>query len=462
MDHNCFSQIPKMDKLLERPALQWAHTAYPRTMIREAVQAVVAQLQQELRQGGQMPSMEELDARMVQSVERAGRFSLCRLVNATGIVLHTNLGRAPLGVENAEHMAAMASHYSNLEFNLEEGRRGSRYDHVERLLCRLTGAEAALIVNNNAAAVFLMLNTLANGKTVAVSRGELVEIGGSFRIPEIMEQSGAQLLEIGTTNKTRLSDYRNAIEEKGAGALLKVHSSNFKICGFTEQAEPEQLAALAREHDLPLLYDLGAGFLVPPRMVGVQDGIDVKDAVASADVVCFSGDKLLGAGQAGILVGRRALIDRMKKNQLLRMLRIDKLSLASIEGVLRWYLDPAQAIQKVPVLRMLAEREETLQSRARQLAQRLNETVKTMSFEAVPCMDEPGGGTMPTLELPGWAVAVSSGNRSAQVLTEWLRDRETPVIGRIHHGMLLLSVRTLLEGDDDAIVAAFAALEGLQ
>lgn len=458
MDTNTYRQIPKMDKLLELPGVRKAAEGLPRSLVRRAVQDTLDRLRQDLRGGAALPDSDALEAMLISAVRSAGNWRLRRVINATGVVLHTNLGRAPLGGEIAAHVAETAAGYSTLEYDLENGCRGSRYSLVEQQLCRITGAEAAMVVNNNAAAVFLMLNTLAAGKQVAVSRGELVEIGGAFRVPEIMSASGAALLEIGTTNKTHARDYENALSREDTGALLKVHTSNFKIVGFSEGVSIEELSCMAAVHDVPLLYDLGAGFFVRPEALGLHEGIYVPDAVKYADICCFSGDKLFGAGQAGILLGRAEYIERMKKNQLARMLRVDKMTLASLEAVLRLYEDPDTA-KRLPVLRMLSAEEPELEQRARMLAASLSEICKSCSFSAVPCTDEPGGGSLPTVELPGWAVVVASEACTVVQLEAMLRALPVPVIGRISKDRLLLSVRTLLPEDEELLIRSMAALE---
>ncbi len=459
MDYEALKKIPKMDTLLARPAVTAAAQGLPRTLVRESIQAVLGALRQSLLDGTPLPDEDALDAALVQAISAAGQTNLRRLINATGVVLHTNLGRAPLGDAIASHVARVAAGYSNLELDLDSGKRGMRYAHVEALLCRLTGAQAALVVNNNASAVFLMLNTLAKGKKVAISRGELVDIGVAFRVPEIMEQSVASLMEIGTTFKTHLRDYENALLAPEIGAILKVHHSNFKMSGFTTQAQLAELAPLAQAHDVPLLYDLGAGFLLAPEALGLHEGIDVRAAVKQAHVVCFSGDKLLGSAQAGILLGRREYIDRMKKNQLTRMLRVDKLTLAALEATLRWYLDSEGAAAHIPVLDMLRTTERALFARADALARQLHDICPHCHFEAVRCTDEPGGGSLPECKMPGWAVSVQCPDCNANTLQEKLRGAETPIIARIAQDRLLLSVRTLMPGDEADILAAFAALK---
>lgn len=445
-----------MDKLLTLDRVRAAAENLPRAVVRGAIQNQLDQLRTRLAAGEAMPDEASLEALLAEAVKDAGKWRLRRVINATGVVLHTNLGRAPLGGAVADHVARVASGYSTLEYNLSEGTRGSRYDLVERQLCRITGAEAAMVVNNNAAAVFLMLNTAASGKRVVVSRGELVEIGGAFRVPEIMKASGAVLCEIGTTNKTHPSDYRSALEAEDIGAVLKVHTSNFKIVGFSEEVGIDELRAIASERGVPLLYDLGAGFVVRPESLGLHDGVYVPDAVKRADVCCFSGDKLFGAGQAGILLGKAELIDRMKKNQLARMLRVDKMTLAALEAVLRLYEDAESAKSSVPVLKMLSAPIDELKKRAETLAESLTRTCAGLRFTPVPCQDEPGGGALPTVLLDGWAVAVEGA--SPDRLDAYLHGCDVPIVARISQNRLLISARTLTDGDEADIVNAFRGM----
>ena len=458
MESGIFRQIPKMDRLLEGAAVRAEAEGLPRAEVRLAVRRELDRLREELAAGAAMPAEEDLDRRLARAVREAGQPRLRRVVNATGIVLHTNLGRAPLSPEAAEHTARIAAGYSNLEYDLETGKRGSRNDLAEQLLCRVTGAEAAMVVNNNAAAVFLALHTHARGKKVAVSRGELVEIGGAFRVPEIMRASGAELMEIGTTNKTHPEDYRRALES-GAQAILKVHTSNFRVTGFTASVEVEELAELAQEYGVPLFYDLGSALPVRKELLGLPEGIFAGDTAPLCDVCCFSGDKLFGAGQAGIVLGRTEAVAAMKKNQLARMLRVDKMTLAAVEHTARWYLDPERAVAAVPALRMIRADGDELKRRAQDLARRLTELCPCCEFAAVPCADAPGGGALPGVELPGWAVAVRHGAKGADELEGFLRGRDAPVIARIRDGRLLLSVRTVLREDEPAVERAFAELE---
>lgn len=455
MDNSVFRKIPKMDNLLKEPLLLESAESMPRGRMRSILQKALDDLRASLLQGADMPSEAELLEGFAARLKRENQYHLRKVINGTGIVLHTNLGRAPISEVVAAHMAETISGYSNLEYNLEAGRRGSRMDAVIDLLREVTGAEDAVLVNNNASAVFIVLHTLTKGKKVAVSRGELVEIGGSFRVPEIMKESGAELIEIGTTNKTHLWDYERAIEA-GAEVLLKVHSSNFKIIGFTEEATLGELSVLAKENNIPLLYDLGSGFLVPPERVGLPEEAYVQQAVKEADVVCFSGDKLLGAGQAGIILGKKEYISKIKKNQLLRMLRVNKTTLASMEAVLRFYTDSEVAIRELPVLSMLSAKPSDLQGRALALKQAIDQLKLPIHCDVAESKDSPGGGSLPGTILKGYAVALS-GDLNLQELEHKLRMAQVPVISYIEDQRLMISVRTV---KDSEYVYILEALKG--
>ena len=461
MKQDLLRQLPKVDLLLDRPALLAEQEELSRSAIKKIAQEELQKLRQQILQEEltQLPGLEEIEARILTRVQQKAPFHLKRVVNGTGVVLHTNLGRSPLGKEAAEHIYQIAQGYCNLEYDIDAGGRGSRYSHVEDLICELTGAEAALVVNNNAGAVFLMLNTLAKGKKVAISRGELVEIGGSFRVPEIMEQSGAELIEIGTTNKTHAADYESAITDREAEILLKVHTSNFSIMGFTESVGVESLSEIAQKHGAMVLYDIGSCLPFPCEYIGIHQGETARQALeAGADVVCFSGDKLMGSAQAGILVGKKEYIQRMKKNHLTRMLRIDKLCLAALEVTLRNSLDPKQAMKKVPIFRSLA----MSRPQARELSEgliRLLEQVKDFRFQTVEMEDEVGGGSLPMVMLPSCAVAISSARYSANEIEQYLRLKaHVTIITRIWHGQVLISPRTLCDGDENDILQALQAL----
>jgi L-seryl-tRNA(Ser) seleniumtransferase len=402
----------------------------------EAARAVLAHARAEIRAG---VDPGDLGERMATELAAARRPSLRRVLNATGVIVHTNLGRAPLPAAALERAVAVGKGYSNLEYDLAEGARGSRQDHVAALLRRLTGAEAAIVVNNNAAAMLLALAALAEGREVLVSRGELIEIGDGFRIPDVLARSGARLVEVGTTNRTRAADYDGAATADAA-LLLRVHQSNFRVIGFAERPSLRELAAVAGSHGLPLLDDLGSGVFVdvggePTARGSLADG---------ADLVCFSGDKLLGGPQAGIVVGRTDLVERLRRHPLHRALRIDKLGLAALEGTLLLYLDPARARREVPVLRMLNEDAAAARRRAERLADLVGGTVE----ETVARV---GGGALPLTELRSSACAVE------ESLAAPLRLHETPVIGIVRDGKLLLDCRTLADEEIDEVAAAVHA-----
>ncbi|MDF1614449.1 L-seryl-tRNA(Sec) selenium transferase [Desulfurivibrio dismutans] len=379
------------------------------------------------------------------------------LINATGVVVHTNLGRSLLPEEATANLMAVAARYSNLEYDLQTGRRGSRYSLVEDLLTELTGAEAALVVNNNAAAVLLVLQTLAAGREVVVSRGQLVEIGGSFRIPEVMARSGARLVEVGATNRTHRRDYEQAIGEETA-LLLKVHTSNYRISGFTSEVAAEELVELARGYRLPVMEDLGSGSLLDFSRYGLTREPTVQEVLAAGvDVVTFSGDKLLGGPQAGLILGRRELIEQIKKNPLNRALRIDKFTLAALESVLRLYFDEEQACRQIPTLRMLTASYEEIRRRAQRLRRRLKDLpVARCELELVRVNSLVGGGALPEMPLPSCALALKPRQISLHQLEKALRAAPVPVIGRTEDDRLLLDLRTVA---DNEVVELAAVLQ---
>ena len=399
----------------------------------EAARMVLARAREEIRAGAD-PG--DLRARLADELGRARAPSHRRVLNATGVIVHTNLGRAPLAEAVLDHVRETARGYSNLEFDLTTGSRGSRQDHVAGVLRRLTGAEAALVVNNNAAAVLLALAALAEGREVIVSRGELIEIGDGFRIPDVLARSGARLVEVGTTNRTRAADYERAVGPETA-VLLRVHQSNFRVVGFTEQPRIEDLSAVARRHALPLVDDLGSGVLS-----ALTDEPSAREALAAgADLVCFSGDKLLGGPQAGIVAGRADLVERLRRHPLQRALRADKLTIAALEGTLQLHLDAAE---RIPVLRMLREPADDVRRRAERLAAAVDGTVE----ETVARV---GGGALPLAELPSFACAVE------ELLVGPLREAATPVVGIVRDGRLLLDCRTIADDEVDEVAAAVRA-----
>ncbi len=460
MSENPLRQLPKMDLLLAHPILERAGRSLPHSVLRQAARDCLDSLRAELKTRPDLPipSLEELAGTVAERAALAARPRLRRVVNATGVVLHTNLGRAPMAEAAARAVYEAARGYSNLEYDVETGRRGDRYTHVEDLLCKRTGAEAAIAVNNNAAAVLLMLSALAAGRGVAVSRGELVEIGGGFRVPDVMARSGARLVEVGTTNKTRAADYEQAALRQGAELLLKVHPSNYEIVGFTEEATLTELAHLKERRGLSLLYDLGSGALSRDYLPGCLGGPTVEEALAAGcDVVCFSGDKLLGGPQAGIAVGKKALIDAMKKDPLARALRIDKLSLAALEATLLLCADPAESKACIPTLAMLSADPVQLKARAAALADRLESLAGgRFTVEVQPTESQVGGGAIPNRPLPSFAAALTPADGDVIRLERFLRGWDTPIISRVFRGKLLLDVRTLTDEDIHEIAGALA------
>jgi L-seryl-tRNA(Ser) seleniumtransferase len=425
--------LPSVDELAADERLA---SAAPRSLLVSAVRSALARAREEIQTGAD-PG--DLVGRVELELANAEAARLRRAINATGVIVHTNLGRAPLAQRALERVTEVAGGYSNLEYDLGEGGRGSRQDHVAPILRRLTGAEAALVVNNNAAAVLLALAALAEGREVIVSRGELIEIGDGFRIPDVLARSGARLREVGTTNRTRASDYERAIGPETA-VLLRVHQSNFRLVGFTEQPRLDELVRVGRAHGLPVVDDLGSGVLVQ-----LEDEPSARDALAAgADLVCFSGDKLLGGPQAGIVVGRADLVERLRRHPLQRALRADKLTLAALEATLALYLDPERAMHEIPVLRMLGEPLAAVRARAERLAGLVGGDVEQT-------VGRVGGGALPLAELPSFACAVE------EELAAPLRGAETPVIALVRDGRCLLDCRTIADAEVDEVAAAIAA-----
>ena len=447
-------RIPKVDELMQREAVLALREELPTAAVRAAVRSELEALRQAILAGEARELPEE--AALCEAICRRAREdalpSLRPVINGTGVVLHTNLGRACLSQRAADAVTAVARGYSTLEYDLDRGQRGSRHDHIEALVCQVTGAEAAMVVNNNAAAVLLILSALGKGGEVITSRGELVEIGGSFRIPEIMVQCGCTLREGGATNKTHLRDYENAIGPE-TRALLKVHTSNFKIMGFSQSVPLDELVALGRERGLPVIEDLGSGSLVDLEQFGIHDEPTVQQSVrAGVDIISFSGDKLLGGPQAGIILGKRAYIQQLKKHPLARAMRVDKMTIAALRETLYAYTDEALACREIPVLAMLAAGSCQLREKAGALCALLRE--QGVGAQVVPTQDQVGGGSVPTQLLDAWAVAIDPGQMTVDQLEEKLRLRPLPIIGRITHEQYLLDVRTLMERDFPYIAEA--------
>lgn len=442
-----YRSIPKVDVLLELELIQNLISKYGRETVMEAIREEMDSLRAYIgtceEEESAKERIEKLPANIEKYVEKQHTPNMRMVINGTGTVLHTNLGRAPISAEHVQRLADLVSGYSNLEYNLEAGRRGERYSHFEQLLCKLTGAEAAMAVNNNASAVMLILSSMAKGGEVIVSRGELVEIGGKFRIPDVMEQSGASLVEVGTTNKTHYSDYEEAITEE-TKALLKVHTSNYRIVGFTETVTIDELVPIAKEHDLPIIEDLGSGVLIDLSKYGMTYEPTVQDSIRKgADVVCFSGDKLLGGPQAGIIIGKKKYIEQMKKNQLTRALRIDKFTAAALELVLQEYLSEEKAIQNIPVLRMITEKKEDIERRARALRRILKNADLAAEIGLEDCESQIGGGSLPLERIPSVAVTIKPEKISVAKLEEAMRHLEMPIIPRTANDTIYLDVRTI-------------------
>ena len=459
-DHVALRQLPSVDQLVRRLADRPELSGIPRARLTSTVRdAVDAERRRVLAEGdGGSAAAERVAAQVVERLTRAGTFSLRPVVNATGVVLHTNLGRALLSDLAMTRLAAIGRAYSNLEMDVALKERGSRYSHVQGLLQRLTGAGGALVVNNCASAVLLALETLARGREVIVSRGELIEIGGEFRIPDIMLRGGARLREVGTTNRTHLRDYAEAIGPDTA-LLLKVHTSNYRVVGFTADVSSRELAALGHERGVPVMEDLGSGSLVDFRPWGFPYEPTVPEVVASGvDLVSFSGDKLLGGPQAGLVVGTRSFVGRLKKNPWNRALRIDKFTIAALEATLYAY-DAGTAIETIPTLRLLTEPLAGIRRRARRLLARLDADARQrLAAAIVEDRSEVGGGALPTMKLPTAALALGATPAATRELDQALRRGNPPVIGRITADRLLLDCRTILPAELPAVAAALTAL----
>lgn len=451
--------IPKVDRILAWPAVSALLARHPRPEVLTAIRTILAQLRVDVAKYGEaaLPEPGRITALITSELLSRSRPSLRTVINGTGVVVHTNLGRSPLADEAEEAIRTVSAGYSNLEFDLDTGERGTRYAHVEGLICELTGAEAALVVNNNAAAVILALSSLARDREVIVSRGELVEIGGSFRIPDVMRQSGSRLVEVGTTNRTHIGDYRAAVTDATA-LLLKVHTSNFAIVGFTAEASIAEMSVVGREAGTPVMLDAGSGCLVDLSPYGISGEPTIREYLdAGADVVTFSGDKLLGGPQAGLIAGRKDLIDPMKRHPLLRALRMDKLSLSSLEATLRLYRDERRALTAIPTLRMLTMSPGQLARRAELIVRRLKRTLPdSVTLHKHPGESSAGGGSFPLLQLPTTLIEVSMAGFLPQQLEAALRKTAVPVVGRIHRDRFLIDVRTVLDRDLPALAQSLA------
>ncbi len=447
-----FQKIPAVDRLMASPRLEEASSRYPRSLLLKTVQEVLEELRRGIAEGSiedaAVLELDRISPRVVERVLELDQPSLRPVINATGVIVHTNLGRSILADRVLERLRSIGGGYSNLEYQLDQGRRGSRYSHVEEILRELLQAEAAMVVNNNAAAVLICLETLARGREAVVSRGQLVEIGGAFRIPDVMRKSGALMVEVGTTNKTHLRDYEEVIHAE-TGVLLRVHRSNFQLVGFVQDVDTQDLVALGRRHGIPVMEDLGSGCLVDFSRYGLTSEPTVREVLAAGvDLVTFSGDKLLGGPQAGIILGRKDLVEKVKANPLNRAMRIDKLTLIALEETLRLYRDEEAAVQCIPTLNMIFQSYKSLRSRAAGLRRRIGR-IDTGNF-TVSLADgtsKTGGGTLPLLELPTRLLALVPGRMSAHGIEGRLRANDPPIIARIENEQVLLDVRTVQDGE---------------
>jgi L-seryl-tRNA(Ser) seleniumtransferase len=455
-------KIPKVDAILKHYDWKKLVATYPEDLSKDVLREILDALRREIRTGeaSSIPPISEIVLITEKGLIASTNPRLKRVVNGTGVIIHTNLGRSLLAKSAIEAVMNAAAHYTNLEYDLHKGTRGDRYDHSTAILTRLTGAESALVVNNNAAAVILILNTFADGKEVVVSRGELVEIGGSFRVPDVMKKSGALLREVGTTNRTYKEDYERAIQED-TGLLMKAHTSNFTIKGFTHETSIEELVILGKQYGIPTYYDAGSGLMFPvhDRVFSDEPCIPVELA-KGLDIISFSGDKLPGAPQAGIILGKKTYIDMMKKNPLTRALRPDKFTLAGLESTLLLYLDRETAIREIPTLRMIHENKVSLKKEAQKIARALRTRCSTISVTVVPLGSEVGGGTLPDVVIPSYGVSLKPHLMSLEKFETRLRSLKVPIIGRIEKNMFLIDMRTLLKDDRDLLISGIETVLG--
>lgn len=446
-----FRNIPKVDVLLEKTEIINLIEKYHRDVVVDAIREEIDKLRNFIKENDDMSLIEEKINCLVENIDlnvkKVYSYNLRKVINGTGTILHTNLGRAIISKKHADYLSEVVTSYSNLEYNLEEGKRGERYSHFEKLICKITGAECAMAVNNNAAAVMLVLSSMAENKEVVVSRGELVEVGGKFRIPDVMKTSKAELVEIGTTNKTHLEDYEDSITEN-TGAFLKVHTSNFKILGFTESVSIDELCKLGKEKDIPVIEDIGSGVLVDLSKYGLEYEPTVQDSIkAGVDIVSFSGDKLLGGPQAGIIVGKKKYIDKMKKNPLTRAFRIDKFTATILEMIFHEYLNEEEAIKNIPALSLITKDIKEIEENANKLYRKLNDIKDVAHVEIKDTLSQIGGGSLPAERIKSKCVTIIPKNISTASLEEKLRFGENPVVGRISEDKLILDMRTVLEDD---------------
>lgn len=452
-------KLPKMDELLEEKIVEDELNITMRNVVKDSLRAAMESYREAILNNSiEDFSKEDILNKFIDILNENKAMHLRKVINATGIIIHTNLGRSMLSEKALNSVINVSENYNNLEYDLKKGERGSRYSHVEELIKKVTGAEAAMVVNNNAAAVMLVLNTLCKDKEAIVSRGQLVEIGGSFRVPAVMEFSGAKLVEVGTTNRTHFYDYENNINES-TGVLLKVHTSNFKIFGFTEEVPIDDMVKLGIQYNIPVVEDIGSGTLVDFSKYGFFYEPTVQESIKKgADVITFSGDKMLGGPQAGVIVGKKKYIDKMKKNQLARALRIDKMTLAALEGTLKYYLDEKEAVKNIPTLYMILSHKNEHKKRAQRLKRKLQSKITKFSFTIAEDYSMVGGGSMPEEKIETYVIKIKSDKFSPQELEKKLRENRIPIIIRISKDEVILDLRTVFDRDFNIIVDAFVAL----
>ena len=450
-----YRSIPKVDVLLENSDIVTLIENHHRDVVVDVIREEIDKLRNFIKENDDVNLIEEKINNLIENIkistEKVYSYNIKKVINGTGTILHTNLGRAIISKKHADYLSEVVTSYSNLEYDLEEGKRGERYSHFEKLICKITGAEAAMAVNNNAAAVMLVLSSMAAEREVIVSRGELVEVGGKFRIPDVMKSSNAHLVEIGTTNKTHLEDYEDAISEN-TGAFLKVHTSNFKILGFTESVSIEELCKLGREKDIPVIEDIGSGVLIDLSEYGLEYEPTVQDSIkAGVDVVSFSGDKLLGGPQAGIIVGKKKYIDKMKKNPLTRAFRIDKFTATILEMIFHEYLNEEDAIKNIPVLSLITKDLKEIEKNTNDLFNKIEKLKDVADINVEDTLSQIGGGSLPAERIKSKSVTIMPKNISTQSLEAKLRAGKNPVVGRISEEKLILDMRTVLEDEIDIL-----------
>ncbi len=455
------SNLPSVDEVLKSDLGKRLLEEFPRRYVLSAIREVLDLRRKEVLEGiATDVSLEGLSTDIALKSQRLSSPSLVPVINATGIVIHTNLGRSVLSAEVMDNVTRAATSYSNLEYDLAAGRRGKRHAHTRRLLREITGAEDGFAVNNNAAAVFLCLSALAKGREVIVSRGELVEIGGSFRVPDVMVQSGALLKEVGTTNKTHLHDYESALGE-ATSLILKVHKSNYRIIGFTEEVPLERLVGLGHGRGVPVMCDLGSGCLISLRPYGIHSEPTVQEVLKSgADIITFSGDKLLGGPQAGLIVGKKEFIEKIQKHPLARAVRIDKLTLAALEATLMEYADEEHAKESIPTVKMLLEDPKRIRERAKKIAGLIRREIRDAAIEVIEDSSQAGGGSLPEVNFPTYAVSIKPAGISANQFEERLRKGNPAIIARIKGDSLLVDARTVSDGEITALAKAIKAAAG--